>query len=577
MSKEALTATYRPQTFKQVAGQEAIKTILSRAAAEDRIAPAYLFSGTRGVGKTTIARIFAKAINCQDAPAPEPCNACRFCDQITKGASVDVMEIDGASNTGVDNVRRLQENVAYAPLDCRYKVIIIDEAHMLSKAAFNALLKTLEEPPGHVVFIMATTEPEKFPQTIISRCQHYVFKRLPQQELVDHLSFILEQEGVSFELPAVHLLARRGAGSVRDSMSLLAQVLALGKDGLRVREVREVLGLADQELYIDLVKAIAAQDLGALGRIQNEVLDKGLDLIFFLRELVLCWRNLFLFKQMGDKARELIDLPQEEVEAWQACVPLFTPAHVHACWQMTLEGQRRVQASLEPGLDLEMLLVNLSYLPSLLPLGKVTPATPPSSPQTTGGTPAEGQAVSSASTGFAARTSEHEESGVTGKPLHAPTRAEERHEGGPQPSAPQAAVHETPAPMTTGLDSGGVSSSSRPLDWSGFVRFCQSHKGTEGHGFMFLLQVQGVIEDDLIRILCSKDFVYQQCSRQEVVSRLKILATEWAGKPMDIRVEPPREQTRMSPGEVRKKALADPLVKEVMDTFGAQVVDIRKR
>jgi DNA polymerase-3 subunit gamma/tau len=465
----------------------------------------------------------------------------------------------------VDNVRRLQENVAYAPLDCRYKVIIIDEAHMLSKAACNALLKTLEEPPGHVVFIMATTEPEKFPQTIISRCQHYVFKRLPQQELVDHLVFILEQEGISFELPAVHLLARRGAGSVRDSMSLLAQVLALGRDGLRVREVREVLGLAHQELYIDLVKAIAAQDLASLGRIQNEVLDKGLDLIFFLRELVLCWRNLFLFMQMGDKARELVDLPQEEVEAWQACVSLFTPAHVHACWQMTLEGQRKVQTSLEPGLDLEMLLVNLSYLPSLLPLGKVTPTTAQPAPGS-GKTPGGGQDPSSASA-VSPRPAKSEPAKT---PPGESSKAEALHKNERQSPVPQE-VRETPATM-----SADSPAESRTLHWPAFVKFCQSQKGGDGHGCMFLTQIQGIVEDDGIRLLCSKDFVYQQCSRQETVSRLRALAAQWAGRPMDIRIEPPREATRVSPGEVRKKALADPLVKEVMDSFGAQVVDIRQ-
>ncbi|WP_462323764.1 DNA polymerase III subunit gamma/tau [Desulfoplanes sp.] len=577
MSKEVLTAKYRPQTFAQVAGQKAIKAILSRAAAEDRIAPAYLFSGTRGVGKTTIARIFAKAINCQDAPGPEPCNACRFCDQITKGASVDVMEIDGASNTGVDNVRKLQENVAYAPLDCRYKVVIIDEAHMLSKQAFNALLKTLEEPPGHVVFIMATTEPEKFPQTIVSRCQHYVFKRLPQKELVDHLSFILEREAIPFESPAVNLVARRGAGSVRDSMSLLAQVLALGRDGLRLGDVRGVLGLADQELYLDLVKAIAAQDLGAISRVQNEILDRGLDLIFFLRELVLCWRNLFLFIQMGDVARGLIDLPEEEIDVWKTCVPLFSLAHVHACWQMTLEGQRKVQTSLEPGLDLEMLLVNLSYLPSLLPLGRVTP-TPRTGGMAPEGNPAAAPAASPTSAVPAAEPMARFGTGAEPVPEAGdggglgrddPRRDSMRDNPVPASAQGSPATMTDPAPVPPAPPP-------RELDWPGFVGFCQSMKGDAGQGFMFLKQVRGVIEDARIRIPCTKEFVYQQCSRRETVARLSELAAKWAGRPMDIQVEPPREQTHVSPSEVRTKALADPLVKEVMDTFGAQVVDIRQ-
>ena len=281
MAKVSLTAKYRPQTFSQVVGQDYIKSILSRAAAENKIAPAYLFSGTRGVGKTTVARIFAKAINCEQGPASEPCNECGHCVQITKGAATDVMEIDGASHTGVDNVRKLREEVAYAPLSCRYKVVIIDEAHMLSKSAFNALLKTLEEPPKHCVFIMATTEPEKFPITIISRCQHYVFKRIPQNELISHLQSVLEAEKVDYEPQALALIARRGAGSVRDSMSLLAQVLALGEKKLTAKDVRNVLGLAGQEFFFQATEAIYNQDLVSLNHIVQDLQNQGLDLGFF--------------------------------------------------------------------------------------------------------------------------------------------------------------------------------------------------------------------------------------------------------------------------------------------------------
>ncbi|MBA4357635.1 MAG: DNA polymerase III, subunit gamma and tau, partial [Desulfovibrio sp.] len=183
----SLTAKYRPRLFAEVAGQDAVRAILSRAAATGKIAPAYMFSGTRGVGKTTIARIFAKALNCEQAPAPEPCNVCSMCRQATQGTAVDIIEIDAASHGGVNDVRALKEDVGYAPLEGRYKIFIIDEAHMLSTAAFNALLKTLEEPPARVTFILASTEAHKFPATILSRCQHYVFKMLPQADLAAHL------------------------------------------------------------------------------------------------------------------------------------------------------------------------------------------------------------------------------------------------------------------------------------------------------------------------------------------------------------------------------------------------------
>src|SRR6056297_163151 len=206
MAHKRLANYYRPQNFSQVLGQEQIRKILSRAAGEGKVAPAYMFSGTRGVGKTTIARIFAKAINCHYGPAEEPCNTCRLCQQITKNSCLDVSEIDGASHTGVDHVRKLNEEVEYAPLECRYKVIIIDEAHMLSKSAFNALLKTLEEPPSRAIFVLATTEAHKFPATIVSRCQHYIFKRLPQKELERHIGHVLGKEGIDYQDPAVSLL-----------------------------------------------------------------------------------------------------------------------------------------------------------------------------------------------------------------------------------------------------------------------------------------------------------------------------------------------------------------------------------
>ena len=368
----ALTARYRPQTFADVAGQATTKAILSRAAAENRVAAAYLFSGTRGVGKTTVARIFAKALNCRKGPAPEPCNTCDICRSVTGGMAVDVIEIDGASNRGIDDVRRLKEVVGYAPMEGRYKVFIIDEAHMLSRDAFNALLKTLEEPPGGVTFIMATTEPHKFPATIISRCQHFIFKSLPENELVDHLRRIISSENIAFEERAIRLIARRGAGSVRDSMSLLGQVLALGEADLSEATVRSVLGLAGQEAFVALLAAVQEGNTLSLVALLRSVLEQGLDIGFFLRELAGLWRNLFLLRQAGEAAFPAVDLPPEETRLLLEQSKKFSPAHIHACWQMTLEGQRRVQTSLEPGLALELLLLNLAMLPRLMPLDSLS-------------------------------------------------------------------------------------------------------------------------------------------------------------------------------------------------------------
>ena len=368
MSTQSLTAKYRPQRFADVAGQEAVKSVLSRASMEGRIAPAYLFSGTRGVGKTTVARIFAKAVNCETAPTAEPCNECRHCKAITAGAAVDVVEIDAASNRGIDDARRLKEDIGYAPIECRYKVFIVDEAHMLTREAFNALLKTLEEPPPHATFVLATTEPHKFPATIVSRCQHYVFKRLPQKELEAHLRGLLEREGAPFEPAALTLLARRGAGSVRDSMSLLSQALAMGGATLTASDVREVLGLAGREMLLEILTAVAAGDCPALSRLLGQVLDQGLDLGFFLRELAGTWRDLFLLAQSQGQALDVLDMPAEEARELAAFASRLNLTHIHACWQLTLEGQRRVLHSLEPAQALELLLFNMACLPRLLDL-----------------------------------------------------------------------------------------------------------------------------------------------------------------------------------------------------------------
>ncbi|MFW5735681.1 MAG: DNA polymerase III subunit gamma/tau [Oceanidesulfovibrio sp.] len=374
---QSLTAKYRPQRFGEVAGQETVKTVLSRAALEDRIAPAYLFSGTRGVGKTTLARIFAKAVNCVTAPTAEPCNECVNCRQITQGAAVDVIEIDGASNRGIDDARRLREDIGYAPMECRYKVFIIDEAHMLTKEAFNALLKTLEEPPPNVTFVLATTESHKFPATIVSRCQHFVFKRLPAPRLMDHLRGVLDRESVEYEEAALAIIAKRAAGSVRDSMSLMGQVIALGSGPLRSEDVRSVLGLAGQEIFFELLEAIHNQDPVGVSQVLGQILDQGLDLGFFMRELVTVWRTLFLLNQSGEAAMALLDLSEEEAAGWMEWARKLELAHIHAAWQMTLEGQRRVLTSLEPALALELLLVNLAFLPRLVPLDNL-PAAPAS-------------------------------------------------------------------------------------------------------------------------------------------------------------------------------------------------------
>src|ERR1700743_590876 len=244
MSYTVLARRYRSGTFDEVIGQDHVAQTLKKAIASGRIAHAYLFCGTRGVGKTSMARILAKALNCRafDEPTTEPCGKCDSCLAIARGDDIDVIEIDAASNTGVDNVREIIENAQYRPARSRFKVFIIDEVHMLSKAAFNALLKTLEEPPSHVKFILATTEPEKVLPTILSRCQRYDFRNIPTREIADHLKTIVKQEKIKADDDALLLVAKAGAGSMRDALSLLDRLLSVGEKELNVEMIEQMLG-----------------------------------------------------------------------------------------------------------------------------------------------------------------------------------------------------------------------------------------------------------------------------------------------------------------------------------------------
>lgn len=297
---------WRPQKFSELIGQEHIVRTLKNAIELNRVAHAYLFSGTRGVGKTTSARILAKALNCEQGPTPEPCDQCSFCVEIREGHSIDVMEIDGASNTGVDDVRDLIENVQYSAAACRYKVYIIDEVHMLSKSAFNALLKTLEEPPPQVVFIFATTELIKIPETILSRCQCFEFKPLSHQQIVAQLQLICEHDGIKIDRPSLEEIAKNGAGSMRDAQSLLDQVIAFCGQEVDRDAVESILGVVGQSVLEQFMDAVIARDGAALLTQVRQVVDAGKDLGYFCRDLMQTVRQLMLVK-ISSQPEALLD------------------------------------------------------------------------------------------------------------------------------------------------------------------------------------------------------------------------------------------------------------------------------
>ncbi len=359
-----LARKYRPQSFDQVVGQQHVVRTLKNAILQGRLAHAFLFSGIRGVGKTTIARILAKAINCEKGPTPEPCNQCLACLEITEGRAVDVQEIDAASNRGIDEIRELRENIKFRPARLRSKVYIIDEAHMLTREAFNALLKTLEEPPPHVHFILATTEPQKIPLTILSRCQRYEFKRFPWSELVEHLQNICQKEGVPIEKEALEIIAREAEGSVRDALSLLDQAIS---SGVRTsQELLDLFGLADHLLLEEMAKALLARDLGACFSILQKAFDQGLDLVHFAQDLAEFFRHLLVLKNSSGRA--LLDLPESELAVLRTLSLEAETEEILLFFQILLGGLETVRRSPVPKLALELVLARACEVGKIIPL-----------------------------------------------------------------------------------------------------------------------------------------------------------------------------------------------------------------
>jgi len=364
-----LARKYRPQRFDDLVGQEHVARTLTNAIALGRVHHAFLFTGARGIGKTSAARILAKALCCEKGPTANPCGVCAICQSVASGQSVDVLEIDGASNTGVDDVRTLREGVRYLPAEARKKVYIIDEVHMLSTSAFNALLKTLEEPPAHVVFIFATTEVHKIPATILSRCQRYDFKLLSTNALTAHLAHVLAAENIDSEPEAVRLVAREAAGSVRDGLSLLDQVLAyVGSEKVTRERVAEVLGVADRTLLFHLAGAVLGREVATALRALADAVDRGVDLVQLARGFLGLLHDLEIAALVPDAA-DLIDATPEEIAQARKLTektPRGLVTSLFERWARAVEDAARSQT---PRLIVEMALVDLCFAEPLLPLG----------------------------------------------------------------------------------------------------------------------------------------------------------------------------------------------------------------
>ncbi len=375
MSHQVLARKWRPRGFAQMVGQEHVVRALSNALAQGRLHHAYLFTGTRGVGKTTLARILAKCLNCETGVTPEPCGACAACREIDGGRFVDLIEIDAASYTGIDNMREVLENAQYAPTAGRYKAYIIDEVHQLSKHAFNAMLKTLEEPPGHVIFILATTDPQKVPVTVLSRCLQFNLKQMPAVQVSGHLRQVLEAEQVPFESGALALLARAAAGSMRDALSLADQAIAYGGGQVREEETRAMLGVVDQAYLLPVLEALAAADGPRLMREADALAARGFSFDAALQDLAGLLHQIALARSVPEAVAE--DAPERD--RLFALARRLDEETIQVQYQIASLGRRDLEWAPDEHAGFSMTLLRmLAFVPGGAP---ATRAEPPGEPR----------------------------------------------------------------------------------------------------------------------------------------------------------------------------------------------------
>ena len=370
MSYLVLARKWRPQVFEDVVGQEHVTRTLQNAIKTGRVAHAYLFTGARGVGKTSAARILAKALNCINGPTPVPCNTCESCKEISGGSSMDVFEIDGASNTGVDDIRELRENIKFPPIKCRYRIYIIDEVHMLSTNAFNALLKTLEEPPPHVIFVFATTDPQKIPVTILSRCQEFDFKRIPALLIQERLKTIAESEKIKITDRGLHIIAREADGGMRDAQSILDQVISFAGEEVSDEDVAKSLGVIDREVLKNVVKSIMERTPAGCIQVVERVYDYGYDVRLFCKNLLEYIRNLTVLKVIKDPG-QLIDLPDGEIAELKTLSDGFSQDELQQLFAILSRGEEELKRSSSPRLSLEMTLIKMATLRPLIPVSEL--------------------------------------------------------------------------------------------------------------------------------------------------------------------------------------------------------------
>jgi DNA polymerase-3 subunit gamma/tau len=557
MSYLILARKYRPQTFEDMVGQRSVVQTLQNAIRTKRVTQAYLFSGMRGTGKTTAARVLAKALNCVEGPTPTPCNVCEECVAIVEDRSLDVLEIDGASSGGIDQIRTLRESLKYKPIHSRTKVIIIDEVHQVTGPAFNALLKTLEEPPANTVFIFATTEFNKVPATIVSRCQHFEFKKISRKEIINHLMDIAKKEGITISPNGLGLIADASEGSLRDAQSLLDQAVAFSGEVVNDEELKEILGSIGADLLYEGSSTVLDEKPEAVFPFVDRLVEGGADLRVFFKEFIEHFRNLLLVRSVGDP-RDLLSLDGAELERLRGEAGKGSAEDLLRHLLALQQAEMGLRYSANPRIFLESLLVKLCHFRKLIPLAELLSEVeslrgatgdssgPAVSPSRTAGSPAR----TSSSAGAEAR----------------PPKVSETPAFRPGPEA------EPPVPGGSAVPAADA----RVL----FSRFLEGVQREKPALAALLAQYSSFgIGEDSIEIVYEGDRKFYGPTVRPDTNLMERIASDAAGRPMRLRiVERPGSTPRTPRPEPNvdgaDSALKDPTVRFFMDTFKAKVLSV---
>jgi DNA polymerase-3 subunit gamma/tau len=592
MDYQVSARKYRPGTFDDVIGQPHVVQTLTNAITTKRIAQAYLFSGTRGVGKTTVARILAKALNCEQGPTGTPCTICVNCTEITQGTSVDVIEIDGASNTSVDDVREIRENVKFTPFHGTYRVYIIDEVHMLSNSAFNALLKTLEEPPSHAVFIFATTEIHKIPATILSRCQHYNFRRIAKTDIIERLRHVAGQDGITLEERSLAALARASEGSMRDGLSLLDQAVAFGGKTIVHTDLEALLGAAPQELLRSMTRAITTQNSAAALRALSQLIEGGHDLRAYCADVVEYLRNLLVVSVTPQQEwTGLIEGSADDLMQLAADKASLSPEHIQQIFALFTEAEDALRFSAHPRFVLETAAVKATRVlrsETVKHEQPVRTATGP--PQPTAARTEKTSSPERAAAGSPLPATTPRLGGASSPP-RSPSSSAPAPAAGGSAAAPAA---RTPAAEPVKQDSSrslSAPAASRPmtLDWERFQE-AVGHAFPNIAPFLEMGRLVG-IEGNVVTIGFAKQATVARgmLEKADNIQALASLCERMNGQPVRLRVvelteaDPPgltMAQIRAAKEQEQKvvlfeRAKAHPVVKQALEIFGAELADVR--